>query len=89
MGRLKILRRGRDVRALSLEILNSGPPIPEEILPHLFERFFRGNGTRSEGAHCGIGLALVRGISDALGLAVTAHNTADGGVSFAVRRPGA
>jgi two-component system heavy metal sensor histidine kinase CusS len=69
---------------LWLEVLNTGPRIPDEVLPHIFERFFRGDPTRADGVHCGIGLALVRGISDALGLAVTAHNTTDGGVSFAV-----
>jgi signal transduction histidine kinase len=74
--------------AVLLEVLNTGPRIPDEVLPHIFDRFFRGDSTRSEGVHCGIGLALVRGVSDALGLAVTADNTADGSVSFAVRRRG-
>lgn len=70
-----------------LEVHDSGPPIPPEALPHVFERFFRGDPTRSDGLHCGIGLALVRGLSKALGLTVTARNTADGGVSFALSRP--
>ena len=67
-----------------LEVHDSGPPIPPEALPHVFERFFRGDSIRSDGLHCGIGLALVRGLSEALGLTVTARNTLDGGVSFAV-----
>jgi signal transduction histidine kinase len=69
-----------------LEVHDSGPPIPPEALPHVFERFFRGDLIRSDGLHCGIGLALVRGLSEALGLTVTAHNTAEGGVSFALSR---
>ena len=52
----------------------------------MFNRFVRGDATRSAGVHCGIGLALVRGVSEALGLDVVAENTADGGVSFAVNR---
>ena len=83
-----LARRGRlNAKAdLLLEVMNTGPPIPNDLLPHMFDRFVRGDATRSTGVHCGIGLALVRGISDALGLEVTAHNTSDGGVSFAVKR---
>jgi len=67
-----------------LQVYDSGPPIPEEQLPHLFDRFFRGDPARSDGIHCGIGLALVQTIAATLRLAVAAENTADGGVSFSV-----
>jgi signal transduction histidine kinase len=76
-------RRSADPRAL-LQVHDSGPPIPPEVLPHIFERFFRGDATRSDGVHCGIGLALARGVADALGLSVAAENTHDGGVAFTV-----
>ena len=56
-----------------LEVHDTGPPIPEEVMPHIFERFFRGDPTRSDGVHCGIGLTLARGVATALGLAVTAR----------------
>ena len=69
-----------------LAVLDTGPPIPDDLLPLVFDRFVRGDATRSTGVHCGIGLALVRGVSDALGLEVVAQNTADGGVSFVVNR---
>ena len=71
---------------LLLAVLDSGPQIPDDLLPLMFNRFVRGDATRSAGIHCGIGLALVRGVSDALGLDVVAENTTDGGVSFAVNR---
>ncbi|HVV48046.1 MAG TPA: ATP-binding protein [Polyangia bacterium] len=67
-----------------LQVYDSGPPIPEGHLPHLFERFFRGDQARSDGIHCGIGLALVQTIAATLRLEVLAENTADGGVSFSV-----
>lgn len=73
---------------LLLAVLDSGPPIPDDLLPLVFDRFVRGDATRAAGVHCGIGLALVRGVSDALGLDVVAQNTADGGVRFAVNRRG-
>jgi signal transduction histidine kinase len=67
-----------------LQVYDSGPPIPEEHLPHVFERFFRSDPARSDGIHCGIGLALVQTIAATLRLEVAAENTADGGVSFSV-----
>jgi len=68
-----------------LQVDDSGPGIPADVLPHLFERFVRGDVARSAGVHCGIGLALVRGLGQISRLAVSAENTPDGGVSFQVR----
>lgn len=67
-----------------LEVRDSGPPIPAQALPRIFERMFRVDAARTAGAHCGIGLALVRMVSTALGLDVTARNLPDGSVSFAL-----
>jgi len=71
-----------------LQVDDSGPAIPPDVLPHLFERFVRGDAARSAGLHCGIGLALVRGLGQTLRLAVSAENTPDGGVSFQLRAAG-
>lgn len=40
------------------EIKNSGPAIPEEKLPKLFERFYRADTSRTNGAKNGYGLGL-------------------------------
>jgi two-component system sensor histidine kinase QseC len=71
---------------LVLEVHDSGPRIPDHVLPHVFDRFFRGDATRSDAVHWGIGLALARGISNAIGLSMAARNTDDGGVSFTLSR---
>lgn len=47
-------RRGR----IGFEIKNSGTPIPEDMLPRLFDRFFRADGSRTKGAKKGYGLGL-------------------------------
>jgi two-component system, OmpR family, heavy metal sensor histidine kinase CusS len=73
---------GRDDTVL--EVADSGPPIPDELLPRLFDRFSRGDAARSSGVHCGIGLALVRGVCPLLGLEATAENAADGSVCFRI-----
>jgi two-component system heavy metal sensor histidine kinase CusS len=67
-----------------LEVWDSGPVIPAEILPRLFERFFRADGARSGGNHSGIGLALVQEVCAPLRLAVKAANAPAGGVHFRV-----
>jgi two-component system heavy metal sensor histidine kinase CusS len=62
-----------------LSITNSGDPIPEYALPHLFERFYRLDDSRqrhSEGA--GLGLAITRSIIAAHGGEIAVHSGAEG-----------
>ena len=42
--RLSVVKEKREVR---LEILDDGPGIPSEAIPHLFDRFYRVDGARS------------------------------------------
>jgi two-component system heavy metal sensor histidine kinase CusS len=81
-GRIEV--RGGD--GCLFEVWDSGPVIPPEVLPRLFERFFRADGARSGGSHSGIGLALVQAVCAPLRLAVTAANAPAGGVHFRVER---
>ncbi|MDB4981776.1 MAG: cusS [Myxococcales bacterium] len=82
-GAVRVGHGGADV---VLEVHDSGPQIPSDALAHVFDRFFRADATRAVGVHCGIGLALVRGVSKGLGLQVTARNTEEGGVTFELVR---
>jgi len=86
-GTIRVRATGGDAPvATVLEVHDSGPTIPDDVLPHVFERFFRGDATRSDGVHCGIGLSLARGVAEALGLSLTGRNTPEGGVIFAVSK---
>ena len=50
-------------KEVRLEVLDDGPGIPAEAIPHLFDRFFRVDGARStRGNGSGLGLAIVRWI---------------------------
>ncbi len=74
--------------ALHLEIHDSGPGIPEEALPHLFERFYRVDKARSraEGGS-GLGLAIARQLAQAHGGRLIAENHPQGGAVFTLVLP--
>ena len=45
------------------EVIDGGPGIPAEALPHVFERFFRADSVRTHGVNgTGLGLSIVRSI---------------------------
>lgn len=59
-----------------LRVYNSGPPIPEEDLPRIWEPYFKGDAARKGGS--GLGLALVAAIAKAHGWTCSAENRASG-----------
>ncbi|HEX7490957.1 MAG TPA: ATP-binding protein [Candidatus Limnocylindrales bacterium] len=70
-----------------LIVADAGPGVPVEVLPHIFERFYRGprrRGSRSEGGS-GIGLAVVKGLTEAMGGTVLARPSDMGGLEVVVR----
>jgi two-component system sensor histidine kinase TrcS len=69
-----------------LTVTNDGPAIDPELLPHLFERFVRGDQSRSDGAGNGLGLSIVASIVKAHGGSVTAESD-DGQTVFRVQLP--
>lgn len=48
---------------LLLCVENNGPPIPPEELPHIFERFYRGDKARAQNGSFGLGLAIAYAIA--------------------------
>lgn len=46
---------------------DDGPGVPEEVTEHLFERFYRGSGSRRTTSGAGLGLSIVRAIVDGHG----------------------
>ena len=58
-------RIGDQVRVV---VANSADPIPDEVIPHLFERFYRGERSRSrDHGGAGLGLAIVKELIEAHG----------------------
>ena len=60
-----VLRAERERGGVSLSVEDSGPGVPREQLPHVFERFYRGDGSRASGS--GLGLAIALELARAMG----------------------
>lgn len=71
--------------ALKLEVADSGPGIPAEEVPHLFERFWQGQAPGGGGV--GLGLAITKGIVEAHGGAVAVESVIRHGSKFMLSLP--
>jgi signal transduction histidine kinase len=76
-GRVQVRLSASDTQA-RISVADSGPGIPRELQPHLFERFHQGDSTRTR-AHggLGLGLAIVRHLVDLHGGTVEVQSPAD------------
>lgn len=61
-----------------MTVQNTGVPIPDTILPRIWEPYFRGDAARSQERHTGLGLAIVRAIANKHGFTPYAQNLPDG-----------
>lgn len=85
--RIRIAAQRQDDEVL-LMIADDGPGIAEDERERLFLQFARGEGSdRTQGS--GLGLSIVKGFADAMGIAVTVAAAPDGGAWFTLAIPGA
>ena len=68
-----------------VSVRDTGPGIPPEELPHVFDRFFRGKAVRVGGS--GIGLTVARELVRAHGGELVASTSSEGGTSFEAHIP--
>ena len=73
-GKVIITGRRRAAKGgVELRISNTNTDLKSESIPHLFERFWRRSGSRSDGMHLGLGLSLAKECADSLGLDLAAE----------------
>lgn len=72
---------------VELKVENPGSEIPAELIPKLFDRFYRVDPSRQrKGEGAGLGLAIVKSIVEAHGGIVPA-NSASGRTRFFITLP--
>ena len=81
---VKRMRRADGRTWACVEVRDQGPGIPNEVLPHIFERFY--SGKRSEGG-LGLGLYLAKRIASVHGGDLIAESPPGKGASFVLTLP--
>ena len=69
----------------TIQVEDTGPGIPAQDLPRIFERFYRGEQSATRLPGTGIGLAVARECVELHGGEIHAENRPEGGARFTVR----
>jgi K+-sensing histidine kinase KdpD len=83
------LEARRDGDTIVLAVVDNGPGIAPDVLPHIFEKFARAPRSGDAGEGTGLGLAIVKGIVEAHGGSVTATSPVENarGTRIEIRLP--
>jgi two-component system, OmpR family, sensor kinase len=85
---LALIEPGPDASSVVLSVTDDGPGIPADLQPGLFERFVRGDSSRSHAAgSTGLGLAIVDAVTAAHGGSVGVTSR-PGSTRFVITLPG-
>ena len=95
-GRIELTAEHRE-DFVRIAVRDTGSGIPEEHLPHVFDRFYKADRSRTHVSHAagdrttpggsGLGLSIVRAIVRRHGGTVSAHNVPEGGALFEILLP--
>ncbi|MFE2854606.1 ATP-binding protein [Streptomyces lavendulae] len=71
---------------VELRVVDRGPGVPDEAKDRIFEPFQR-HGDAPRGAGVGLGLAVARGFTEAIGGTLSAEDTPGGGLTMVITLP--
>jgi two-component system, OmpR family, sensor histidine kinase MtrB len=72
---------------LVVAVRDGGPGIPEEVLPHVFDRFYKADASRARSEGSGLGLSIAMENAVIHGGTISAGNAPGGGAVFTLRLP--
>jgi heavy metal sensor kinase len=83
-GRVTVSAEAHDGAAV-LSVEDTGEGIAVDALPHIFERFYRGDPARGSGSGFGLGLSIAQAIAKAHGGHIDVDSTPGAGARFSMR----
>jgi two-component system sensor histidine kinase MtrB len=81
------LRATATQESLVIDVADDGPGIPEEVLPHVFDRFYKADAARARSEGSGLGLAIAMENVRLHHGTLTAANLPDNGAVFTIALP--
>lgn len=85
---VRITGRTPDDHHVALAVIDHGPGIPAALRDHIFTPFQKRGDTRLDGG-LGLGLAIAKGLTEAMGGTLTPTDTPGGGLTMTVTLPAA
>ncbi|EPH40811.1 HAMP domain-containing sensor histidine kinase [Streptomyces aurantiacus] len=73
--------------SLVIEVADEGPGIPDHVLPHVFDRFYKADAARARSEGSGLGLAIAMENVRLHDGTLTVANVPDGGAVFTLTLP--
>ncbi|GAA5000852.1 HAMP domain-containing sensor histidine kinase [Kitasatospora paranensis] len=77
---VRVVVREEDGERVVVEVRDSGPGIPEEVLPHVFDRFYKADKGRARSEGSGLGLSIAMANAQIHGGTIAAANGEHGAV---------
>ncbi|SEG61619.1 two-component system, OmpR family, sensor histidine kinase MtrB [Actinacidiphila yanglinensis] len=85
--RVSLRREGGPDGEIVIVVSDRGPGIPEDVLPHVFDRFYKADASRARSEGSGLGLSIAMENAHIHGGDITAANGSEGGAVFTLRMP--
>lgn len=73
--------------SVEIQVRDHGPGIPQDVLPHVFDRFYKASASRPRSEGSGLGLSIALENAHIHGGEITAANSPEGGAVFTLRLP--